>query len=235
MTKLPFTHPIALVTGAGRGIGAATAEALAEAGAHVILVARTAGDLENVEERIYQKGGSATIAPMDITNLGSCRHLAASVAGRWPALDIMVLAAARFDPPTSVTDLSSSSLTQMLSVNAVAQQNLLSSFHSLLQKSASARVIGLTIPEDSSINAYGGGYRASKRAMESLLLCYSAENEALNTIKLALAELKPVATDTRKRIFPDEDQNLLRSPKDAAEHIIKLIKQDYKNGWQGII
>ncbi len=83
-----FEGRLALVTGASRGIGAATAEALAAEGAHVILTARTAADLEAVEERIHAAGASATIAPMDLTDGDSIARLAAAVAERWQALDI---------------------------------------------------------------------------------------------------------------------------------------------------
>ena len=98
----PLAGKLALVTGASRGIGAATAEALAAAGAHVILVARTAKALEDVEERIHAAGGSATIAPLDITDSESVAKLAEAVAGRWQALDVMVLNAAMLGSLTPV-------------------------------------------------------------------------------------------------------------------------------------
>ena len=94
MTEIDFTGKLALVTGASRGIGAATAVSLAAKGAHVILTARTAGGLEEVEERIHASGGSATIAPLDLTDGDSIGRLAGAVAERWQALDILVLNAA---------------------------------------------------------------------------------------------------------------------------------------------
>src|SRR5687767_9146019 len=90
----PFAGKLALVTGASRGIGAATAQALAAAGAHVILIARTASALEAVDDRIHEAGGTATIAPLDLTDAESIGKLAEAVAGRWEALDILVLNAA---------------------------------------------------------------------------------------------------------------------------------------------
>src|SRR3954471_20137573 len=97
-----FSGKLAVVTGASRGIGAATAEALAAAGAHVILVARTAKALEEVEERIHGAGGNATIAPLDITDGDSIAKLAEAVAGRWQALDVLVLNAAMLGSLTPV-------------------------------------------------------------------------------------------------------------------------------------
>ena len=98
----PLAGKLALVTGASRGIGAATAEALAAAGAHVILVARTASALEEVEDRIHQAGGSATIAPLDLIDGTSIPKLAEAVASRWDTLDILVLNAGMLGSLTPV-------------------------------------------------------------------------------------------------------------------------------------
>jgi len=89
---------VALVTGASRGIGAATAKALAAAGAHVVLVARNAKDLEKIEEEIFEAGGSATIAPVDLSEADSIARLATAISGRWKALDILVINAALVAP-----------------------------------------------------------------------------------------------------------------------------------------
>ena len=95
MTDKPLADTIALVTGAGRGIGAATAKALAERGAHVVLTARSADELEGVEDAIFAAGGSATIAPLDLTETDSIARLATAVTERWGRLDALVLGAAR--------------------------------------------------------------------------------------------------------------------------------------------
>ena len=96
MNDKPLSGKLALVTGASRGIGAATAEALARAGAHVILVARTTPALEEIEERIHEAGGTATIAPLDLTDGESIGKLAGAVAERWQKLDILILNAAMY-------------------------------------------------------------------------------------------------------------------------------------------
>src|SRR3990170_8158748 len=101
----PLDGKLALVTGASRGIGAATAEALAAAGAHVVLVARTGSALEQVEERIHAAGGSATIAPLDLTEGESIGKLAGAIAERWAKLDILVLNAAMLGALTPVQDI----------------------------------------------------------------------------------------------------------------------------------
>src|SRR5690348_9028238 len=126
---------LALVTGASRGIGAATAEALAAAGAHVILVARSAPSLEEVEERIHEAGGSATIAPLDLTDGDGIGKLAVSVAERWEKLDILVLNAAMLGSLTPVQDIDPKEYSRLLSLNLLANQALVAAFDPLLKKS----------------------------------------------------------------------------------------------------
>src|SRR4029453_11224489 len=119
---------VALITGASRGIGAATAKALAAAGAHVILTARTAADLEEVEGTIYEAGGSATIAPLDLTEGDSVARLGAAIAGRWPSLDVLVLNAATLGPMTPVPQIAGDDLAKTFTLNVLAQQALISAF-----------------------------------------------------------------------------------------------------------
>src|SRR6478735_8473126 len=122
-------------TCASHGIGAATAEALAAAGAHVILVARTASALEEIEERIHQAGGSATIAPLDLTDGESIGKLAVAVAQRWQKLDILVLNAAMLGSLTPVQDIDAKEYSRILSLNVLANQALIAAFDPLLRKS----------------------------------------------------------------------------------------------------
>ena len=135
---------MALVTGASRGIGAACAEALAAAGAHVVLTARDVKALELVEERIHAAGGQATIAPLDLTEPDGIARLAAAIGQRWPALDMLLLNAAVLPQLTSVVDIDPRAFNTALTTNALATQALLAAFHPLLRKAAGARVIGLT-------------------------------------------------------------------------------------------
>jgi NAD(P)-dependent dehydrogenase (short-subunit alcohol dehydrogenase family) len=110
------------VTGASRGIGAETAKALGAAGAHVILTARTTGALEEVEEAIHAAGGSATIAPLDLTDGESIGRLAGAVTGRWQALDYLVLNAATLGSLASVPAIDAKELARLLTLNIGAQQ-----------------------------------------------------------------------------------------------------------------
>ena len=126
---------VALVTGASRGIGAATAEALGRAGAHVILTARTSAGLEDVEERIHQAGGTATIAPLDLTDPESIGRLAHAIADRWDRLDILVLNAAMLGTLAPVQHLDAKEFANIFTLNVSAQAALIAAFDALDRKS----------------------------------------------------------------------------------------------------
>ena len=86
----PLSDRIALVTGASRGIGAATALALAQAGAHVVAVARTVGGLEELDDKIKAAGGSATLVPLDVKDSDGIARLALALNERYQRLDVLV-------------------------------------------------------------------------------------------------------------------------------------------------
>src|SRR3954454_16393891 len=132
---------LALVTGASRGIGAAKAEALAEAGAHVILVARTGSALEEVEERIHEAGGTATIAPLDLTEGEGIGKLAVAVAERWAKLDVLVLNAATLGSLTPVQDIDPKEYARLLSLNLLANLAMIAAFDPLLRQAERADVV----------------------------------------------------------------------------------------------
>jgi NAD(P)-dependent dehydrogenase (short-subunit alcohol dehydrogenase family) len=160
----------ALVTGASRGIGAATAEALAAAGAHVILTARTSKGLEAVEERIFEAGGTATIAPMDLIDGDSIGRLAAALSERFKALDILVLNAAMLGTLTPVQTIDPKEFAQLIMLNLTAQQALVAAFNPMLRSAEAGQVIGLTSSVGQTPRAYWGAYGASKAAFETLLI-----------------------------------------------------------------
>ncbi len=147
---------LSLVTGASRGIGAATAEALAGAGAHVVLTARTAEDLEAVEQRIHEAGGAATIAPLDLAEGDSIARLAQAVAGRWQALDVLVLNAATLGTLTPVAQIDGKEFNRLLTLNLLAQQALIAAFDPLLRNSEAGRLIAVTSSVGRHPRAYWG-------------------------------------------------------------------------------
>lgn len=190
----PLAGRIALVTGASRGIGAATAQALGAAGAHVILTARTARDLEAVEEAIFASGGSATIAPVDLTEPEGIARLATAIAERWKVLDVLVINAAHFPQLTPAWQIDAKDFNRTLTLNVLATQAMLAGFDAMLKRSERATLIGLTSSVGTSPRAYWGAYAASKAGFEALLDCYAQEVRAISQIRVAIVD--PGATRT---------------------------------------
>src|SRR6476659_7276247 len=217
---------LALVTGASRGIGAATAEALAAAGAHVILVARTASALEEVEDRIHEAGGNATIAPLDLSEGEAIAKLGAAVAGRWPALDVLVLNAAMLGSLTPVQDIDPKEYSRLLSLNLLANQAMIAAFDPLLKNAERADIVALTSSVGSEPRAFWGAYGSSKAALEVLLGAYADETEYTGRIKVHIVD--PGATRTRMRAlaFPGEEPESVKLPEVVASGILARLAAD---------
>ena len=225
-----FAGRLALVTGASRGIGAATAEALAEAGAHVILVARTSKALEEVEERIHQAGGSATIAPLDLTQGEAIGKLAAAIAERWEKLDILVLNAAMLGSLTPVQDIDPKEYARLLTLNVGANQALIAAFDPLLRKADRADVVALTSSVGAEPRAFWGAYGSSKAALETLLGAYADETAYLDRIRVHVVD--PGATRTRMRqlAFPGEEPEKVKPPEVVGRAIVERLLADAPTG-----
>ncbi len=221
---------LALVTGASRGIGAATAEALGAAGAHVILVARTSGGLEEVEARIHAAGGSATIAPLDLADGGSIGKLALAISGRWSALDLIILNAAQLGSLAPVPHIDGKEFAKLITLNLVAQQALIAAFDPMLRASADARVIGLTSSVARQPRAYWGAYAASKAGFEAMLCAYAEEMRNIARIRVALLDPGATATRMRAKAYPGEDPATLKSPQAVAERIVALVQEEFETG-----
>jgi NAD(P)-dependent dehydrogenase (short-subunit alcohol dehydrogenase family) len=225
-----FSGKIALVTGASRGIGAATAESLAAAGAHVILVARTASALEEVEERIHAAGGTATIAPLDLTDGESIGKLAGAVAERWEKLDILVLNAAMLGSLTPVQDIDPKEYSRLLSLNLLANQAMIAAFDRLLRKADTADLVALTSSVGSEPRAFWGAYGSSKAALETLLGAYADETAYTGRIRVHVID--PGATRTRMRAlaFPGEEPQQVKPPEVVASAILDRLKAQVASG-----
>jgi NAD(P)-dependent dehydrogenase (short-subunit alcohol dehydrogenase family) len=230
MSDTFLTGRLALVTGASRGIGAATAEALAAAGAHVVLTARTAEGLEAVEERIHAAGGSATIAPLDLTESDGVARLADAVAERWEALDLLVLNAATLGSLTPVAQIDGKEFNRVLTLNVLASQAMIAGFDPLLRKSEAGRLLALTSSVGRAPRAYWGAYGASKAALETLILSYAEEVRNLAPLKVAIVDPGATATKMRARAYPGEDQAQLKPPERVADAIVDLLRRDFETG-----
>ena len=222
----PLEGKLALVTGASRGIGAATAEALAAAGAHVILAARTASALEEVEERIHVAGGTATIAPLDLTEGESIGKLAVAVGQRWEKLDVLVLNAAMLGSLTPVQDIDPKEYSRLLSINLLANQALIAAFDPLLKRAERADVVALTSSVGGEPRAFWGAYGSSKAALEGLLGAYADETEYTGRIRVHIVD--PGATRTRMRAlaFPGEEPESVKPPEVVAKAIVDRVTAD---------
>jgi NAD(P)-dependent dehydrogenase (short-subunit alcohol dehydrogenase family) len=230
MTDKPLADRTALVTGASRGIGAATALALGAAGAHVILTARTSGGLEEVEEAIFASGGSATIAPIDLTENESVARLANAVAERWKALDMLVLNAASLGSLSAMPAIDFKEFAKVLTLNVTAQAALLASFDPLLKAGRQARVIGLTSSVARTPRAYWGMYGASKAAFENLVLSYGEEVRHISGVRTAILDPGATRTKMRARAFPGENPDDVKPPEAVAERIVALMVSGFETG-----
>lgn len=228
----PFEGRLALVTGASRGIGAAIAEALAGGGAHVVLTARTAADLERVEEKIHEAGGSATIAPVDLVEPESIGKLATAISGRWEALDMLVLNAALLGTLGPVAQIDGKEFSKVLTLNLLAQQALIAAFDPMLRRSEAGRVLALTSSVGAAPRAYWGAYGASKAALETLVLAYGQEVGNVTGIRVAIVDPAATATQMRARAFPGEDPATLKSPEAVGLAVADLLKQDFESGFR---
>lgn len=230
MSGMPLSGRTILVTGASRGIGAAIAEAAAAAGAHVILTARTAKALEEVEERIHQAGGTATIAPLDLTDGDSIGRLAAAVSQRWERLDGLVLNAATLGTLSAVPAIDPKEFAKVLTLNVGAQAALIAAFDPLLRAATPGRVIAITSSVGASPRAYWGAYGASKAALDTLVAAYGEENRNIGKVAVAIVDPGATRTQMRARAFPGEDPQSVKDPAVVGARIAQLLADGFETG-----
>ena len=218
-----------------RGIGAATAQALAGQGAHVILTARTAKDLEAVEDAIFDAGGSATIAPLDLTDGDSISRLAAAITERWGKLDILILNAAMLGTLTPVPAIDVVEFTKLFTLNVTAQQVMIASFDALLRKSDAGRLVALTSSVGATPRAYWGAYGASKAALENLIDSYSEEVKNLSQVRSAIVDPGRTRTKMRAKAYPGEDPATVKEPEVVAEAIVAMLQTEFATGHRLVV
>ncbi len=221
---------IALVTGASRGIGAATALELAKAGAHVVLTARNAPFLEAIEDAIFAAGGSATIAPLDLTEGDSIGRLAVAIKERWGKLDIMVLNAAMLGTLTPVPAINAVEFNKILTLNLLSQQALIAGFDGLMRASDGAQLVALTSSVGSHPRAFWGAYGASKAALEALITSYGEEMRNIAKLRVAIVDPGKTRTAMRAKAYPGEDPVTVKEPAVVAQAICALLASDYETG-----
>ncbi|MEW9304278.1 SDR family NAD(P)-dependent oxidoreductase [Labrys neptuniae] len=216
---------LALVTGASRGIGRATAVALAEAGAHVIAVARTVGALEDLDDEIRQKGGAATLVPLDIKDGDGIDRLGYTLFERYGKLDILIGNAGALGAISPLGHIEPKDWDNVFAVNVTANWRLIRSFDPLLRKSDAGRAIFITSGAAWKSTAYWGLYASTKAALNSVVATYAAET-VNSPIRANLFSPGPVRTHMRAAAMPGEDADTLPHPSSIAPSILKLASPD---------
>lgn len=225
-----FEDKTALITGASRGIGAAVAKGLAAEGAHVILVARSIGGLEEVDDDIKAAGGSATLVPLDLLETDNIDGLAAPLFERWKKLDILVGVAATLGKLTPAPQYAPKLWEDVFKLNVHANWRLLRALDPLLRASDAGRALFVTAEAARAHKQYWSGYAASKAALESLILTYASEIQKSN-LKVNLIDPGPTATKLRLSAYPGEDQSSLPSPEDKVGMFLNALTADFdQNG-----
>ena len=217
---------IALVTGASRGIGRASAIALAKAGAHVILVARTVGGLEETDDEIQKAGGSATLVPLNLRDFDAIDRLGASIYERWGKLDAFLGNAGVLGQLTPLAHLEPKTFQEVLEVNVTANWRMIRSLDPLLRLSDAGRVLFVTSGAARKHIAFWGAYAMSKSALEILALTYAVECEPTN-IKVNLINPGPMRTLMRKKAMPGEDPEYLVKPEEMAFKVVEMLSPSY--------
>jgi len=222
MAEKPLAERIALVTGASRGIGKAVAIELARRGAHVILIAKSVGGLEETDDEIKQLGGEATLVPLDLKDGAAFDRMGAAIFERWGRLDALVGNAGVLGMLTPLTHLAPKNWDELLAVNVTANWRLIRSLDPLLRRSDAGRAVFITSGASQRSTAFWGGYAMSKAALDSLVMTYATECAGTH-VKVNL--FNPGRTRTRMRMsaFPGEDQASLPPPELFAPQIADLL------------
>ncbi|WP_439532617.1 SDR family NAD(P)-dependent oxidoreductase [Polymorphobacter sp.] len=223
MTDTLSAKPLALVTGASRGIGAATAVALAAAGHHVIITGRKDKDLEVTDDAISAAGGTATIAPFDLTDSEAIDRLASALANRWGRLDVLVLNAAQLGTLAPLPHIEPKEWDRVIATNLTANWRLLRALDPLLRQAGAARVIALTSSVGSTPRAYWGAYAASKAALENLVATYGLEVGGISAVRTHVINPGATRTAMRARAYPGEDPTTVQPPEDVAAMVLAAV------------
>jgi NAD(P)-dependent dehydrogenase (short-subunit alcohol dehydrogenase family) len=222
----PLASRIALVTGASRGIGYATARALAKAGAHIVAVARTQAGLEELDDEIRQAGGSATLVPLNLSDFDGIARLGAALHERHGKLDILIGNAGVAGPSSPLGHIDLKAWNDVIAVNVTANFQLIRCMEPLLKRSDAGRAVFVTSAAASKASAYLGPYAASKAAVETLARAWAQETAA-TSLRVNLFDPGPIRTRMRASVFPGEDPMTLDTPEQAAEFILPMCAPDW--------
>jgi len=221
-----LANRIALITGASRGIGHATARALARAGAHIIAVARTQGGLEELDDEIRKEGSSATLVPLSLADFDGIARLGAALYERHGKLDILVGNAGVAGPSSPLGHIDLKPWQDVLAVNVSANFQLIRCMEPLLRKSDAGRAVFVTSSAANRAPGYRGPYAASKAALDALVRVWAAETET-TPLRVNLFSPGPIRTRLRATVFPGEDPMTLDTPEQVAEFIVPMCAPEW--------
>jgi NAD(P)-dependent dehydrogenase (short-subunit alcohol dehydrogenase family) len=223
MTASPrLANRVALVTGASRGIGRAVAVGLAREGAHVVLLARTTGGLEEVDDEIRAAGGTATLVTLDLRKPDKVDALGPTLYQRWGKLDILVANAGVLGPISPLPHITADAWNEVIDINLTANWRLIRSLDPLLRRADAARAVFVSSGAASGKNAYWGPYAVSKAGLEALVKTYA--NEVASTaIKVNILNPGPVRTTMRQRAYPGENPDTLPAPEALVPMFLDLL------------
>lgn len=221
----PLSDRIALVTGASRGIGAALALELAAAGAHVVAVARTVGGLEELDDKIKQAGGSATLVPLDMKDMDGIARLALALHERYGRLDVMVGNAGILGTLSPLDHVEPKDFDNLFAVNVTANWQLIRTMDPLLKAAPAGRAVFMTSGLSWLGKAYTGVYGATKAALNALVQTYAAETVTTN-VKVNAFNPGPTRTRMYASGWPGADQSTLTPPEDVARAVVPLCLPD---------
>jgi NAD(P)-dependent dehydrogenase (short-subunit alcohol dehydrogenase family) len=223
----PLANKIALVTGASRGIGYATALALARSGAHVVAVARTVGGLEELDDAIRAAGGSATLVPLDLKDYAGIARLAGALTERYRRLDILIGNAAILGPLSPLGHVEPPAWDEVIAINVTANWHLIRCMDALLRASDAGRAVFVGSGISAHPRAYWGPYSVTKAALQALALTYAAETATTN-VRVNLFNPGRTRTRMRATVMPGEDPMSLKPPDAVVEQILELCQPDFQ-------
>jgi NAD(P)-dependent dehydrogenase (short-subunit alcohol dehydrogenase family) len=221
MTK-PLAGQVALITGASRGFGAATAVALAEQGAHVVLIARTVGGLEETDDKVRAVGGEATLMPLDLSETAKLVSLGPVLFKRFGRLDIFVASAADLGQLSTIPHADPKNWDRVLAVNMTANQRLAATLEPLLRTAPAGRAVFVTDGTALAAKAYWSAYGATKAALEQMAAAWAIE-AAATPLKVSVFDPGPMSTRLRGRAFPGEKPGTQPGPEGAAKRLADML------------